>query len=137
MFEEENMRYSTIVRSAAVYDLVLTAPLAIPGMVPVVFGLLGPLNQALGGQAFPVLDTLPLLFVQLMASLVAVWSVLRIVQPRWELGVADAAARGLFSLHYALAIAAGGHPLGWFLLIPEVLWGLVQAWGAAVYRRNE
>lgn len=131
------MKYTSLVRAGGIYDLILVAPLAVPGGVPLLLGLLSPVNVALGGEPFPTFAGLSLLFVQLMGSLVSVWSVLRIVRPRWELGLADAAARGLFSLHYGLAIAAGGHPLGWFLLIPEVFWGLVQAGGAAVYRKHE
>ena len=131
------MKYRQLVRAAAVYDFVLAAPFAVPGLPSLLFGLLGPLNQTMGGTGFPGFDPLQTLFVQLMGSLIAVWSVLRIVRPRWEFGVADASARGLFSLHYALLIAAGGHPLGWFLLVPEVLWGLAQGVGAAVYRRDE
>lgn len=131
------MRYSSLVRASGVYDFVLVAPLAVPGGVSLLFGVLSPLNVALGGDPYPAFASLPLLFVQLMGSIISVWSVLRIVRPRWEFGVADAAARGLFSLHYALALVAGGHPLGWFLLVPEVLWGLAQGVGAAVYRKDE
>lgn len=94
------MKYASLVRAAAIHDLVLVAPLAIPGGVPLVLGVLGPVNTALGGVAFPEFT-------------------------------------GPFSAHYALAIAAGGHPLGWFLLVPEVLWGLAQGVGAAVYRKDE
>lgn len=131
------MKYATMVRAGGVYDLMLVAPLAVPGGVGWMLGWLGPVNVALGGEAYPTLAGIPLLLAQLMGSIIVTWSVLRIVWPRWQLGVADAASRGLFSLHYALLIASGGHPLGWFLLVPEVLWGLAQGVGAAVYRKHE
>jgi uncharacterized membrane protein YeiH len=129
------MKYSIVVRASALYDLIVTAPFAVPGVAPLLLGTLGSLNVSLGGSPFPPFGSEHLLFVNLMGSIVTVWAVLRLIRPRWEFGVADAVGRGLFSLHFALALGAGGHPLLWFLLVPEILWGLVQAvWASPVVR---
>jgi len=120
--------YLAIVRASAVYDVLLTAPFATPWSFTFAHAQLSTLNQQLGGAALPVFGPFHMLFAGLMASLVLVWSVLRLRAPSVALGRYDASARGLFALWMAATLAATGAPLLWLFLVPEAAWGVVQSW---------
>ncbi|PND38023.1 hypothetical protein C1O66_11150 [Paucibacter aquatile] len=121
-------RYLHLVRASGLYDLLLTVGFATPWTLAWLLPQLSALNQALGGQAFPAFEPLHALFCQLMGSLVTVWSLLRLWRPQIHLGRFDAAARALFSLWMALAWWQTQAPLLLVFLLPEMLWGLSQAW---------
>ncbi|WP_430462140.1 hypothetical protein ACQUQU_04945 [Thalassolituus sp. LLYu03] len=127
-------KYLKLVQLSAAYDLLVTSAFAIPGLAAFTLLQLQHMHQTLTLPGiFPAFLPVHLLFVQLMGSLVVVWSLLRLLRPEARLGLMDGVARLLFSLHMALTLFShnGSALIGAFLL-PEILWGLAQLEG---YRR--
>ncbi|GAA1666039.1 hypothetical protein GCM10009830_09610 [Glycomyces endophyticus] len=122
----QRLSYLTVVRASAAYDLVVTAGFATPWTFALVHAGLNALSGALGLDAFPGLDPMQILYANLMGSVVVVWSLLRLARPQRLHGLLDAAARVLFSLWMAYALASGGPDLLWPFLIVEVSWGAIQ-----------
>ncbi|NUQ87634.1 MAG: hypothetical protein HOQ43_04115 [Glycomyces artemisiae] len=118
--------YLTLVRASAVYDLVVTAGFATPWTLALVHTGLDGLSSALGLAAFPALDPMQVLYANLMGSVVVVWSLLRLLRPQRVHGLFDGAARVLFSLWMAYALAHGGPALLWGFLAVEAAWGAAQ-----------
>ncbi|MEU5873503.1 hypothetical protein AB0A73_18340 [Glycomyces sp. NPDC047369] len=118
--------YMKVVRASAVYDLVVTSGFATPWTLALVHAALNGLSGALGLGAFPALDPMQVLYANLMGSVVVVWSLLRLLRPQRVHGLFDGAARVLFSLWMAYALAHGGPALLWGFLAVETAWGAVQ-----------
>jgi hypothetical protein len=117
-------RYRRLVRASAIYDLLATAAFATPWTFAIVTGQLGKLTP------LPPFEPLHVLFANLMGSLVVVWAVLRIREPRPIFGLFDAFGRGLFftwQMHYLLVM--NGSPILWLFAIPELALGLLQGYG--------
>jgi hypothetical protein len=128
--------YLTVVRASAAYDLVVTAGFATPWTFALVHAGLNALAAALGLGAFPDLDPMQVLYANLMGSVVVVWSLLRLARPQRVHGLFDGAARVLFSVWMAYALAHGGPDLLWPFLIVEIGWGVAQLapWAARLRR---
>jgi len=120
--------FLTIVRASAMYDLLLTAPFATPWSFAFAHARLSDANGWLGGGALPPFGDLHMLFAGLMASIVLVWSVLRLRAPSVALGRYDGSARWLFALWMAYTLARTGMPVLWLFVVPEALWGVAQWW---------
>jgi hypothetical protein len=118
--------FLTLVRASAAYDLLLTAPFAMPWTFALVHAQLSAMNQRLGGAALPEFGPFHVLFACLMGSIVLVWTVLRLRAPSVALGRYDGVGRFLFSAWMAWALAASGAPLLWLFLVPEFCWGVAQ-----------
>ena len=132
-------RYRRIVRASAIYDWIVTAPFAFPVLVSWQLSMLVQLDHALGfASAFPTFAPLHLFFINLMGSIVIVWSTLRILRPEPFLGLYDGFARVLFSswMYYYL-IVWNVTGLLWFLVVPESLWGVVQLYGYWLYKKEQ
>ena len=116
------------VRASAGYDLVVTTGFALPFTAPAVFAALGALHTAaaLPGTT-PVPDVFTVLFANFTGSVVAVWSLYRLLRPSWTAGAADVVARGLFSLAMITALSRGASPILAVMLVLELGWGLAQA----------
>lgn len=123
--------FLAIVRASATYDLLLTAPFATPWSFALAHAQLSTLNTALGGAALPAFSPFHLLFAGLMASVVLVWSVLRLRAPSVALGRHDGVARLLFALWMARTLALTGAPVLWLFVVPEAAWALAQWWPVA------
>jgi hypothetical protein len=117
-----------VVRASAVYDLIATALFALPWTAVLVFDVLGSLGFP---GAAPTDTVFTVLFANLMGSIVLVWAVLRILRPSLMLGVADTAARVLFSANMVAALIAGASSFLIGFLVLEVWWALVQ--GGVIY----
>lgn len=131
-------RYRKIVRASALYDWIVTAPFAFPMIVGLHISLLTRLHQFLGLTGnIPAFEPLHLFFINLMGSIVIVWSTLRILRPDPLLGLYDGFARVLFSawMYYYLTVW-GVTGLLWFLVVPESLWGVVQLYGYWLYKKE-
>ncbi len=63
----------------------------------------------------------------LLGSIVCVWAVLRLSDPKVRFGRYDAVARLLFAAWQAYALAHGGSAILLGFLLMEVLFGLLQA----------
>lgn len=116
------------VRSSALYDLIISAPFALPFTAPVLFDVLGALHHSLGlsGLTPSSSDPYTVMFANLMGSIVVVWSVLRLVRPDRTVLVGDAVGRGLFSLGMLGALLNGASTIVAVMLVLEILWGVVQ-----------
>ncbi|GAA2259622.1 hypothetical protein GCM10009853_010780 [Glycomyces scopariae] len=135
----QRLSYLTVVRASAAYDLVVTAGFATPWTLALVHAGLNALSGSLGLAAFPGLDPMQVLYANLMGSVVVVWSLLRLVRPQRLHGLFDAAARVLFSLWMANALAHGAPDLLWAFLVVEIAWGAVQLapWASARFRARD
>jgi hypothetical protein len=122
------MKYKKLVQLSALYDLVITFPFAFPKLCEIQINVLKEIHLRLNlSGTIPEFHPLHYFFINLMGSLVIVWSILRIKYPENILGLFDSFARILFSslmLYYLLIFKVTG--LLWFLLIPEITWGVVQ-----------
>ncbi len=126
------------VRLSAAYDLFVTAPFALPWTAALVLTGLAGAHSGLGldGVAPDPADVFVVLFASLTGSLVTVWSLVRLWRPSLALGLADSVARALFSLAMVVALAAGASTVIVAFLVPEVLWGVVQAGAVLSARRR-
>jgi len=120
--------YRKLVQASALYDLVITAPLATPWTLAFTHALMSALNVRLGGAPLPAFEAFHMFIGGLLGSIVTVWSLLRLRHPSRRLGLYDGAARFLFSGWMAWTLAATGAPLLWLLLVPEFAWGVAQWW---------
>ena len=128
MFAFNPQQFRRVVRASAIYDLVVTAPFATPWTFAIAFGQLSAVNQALGGQPLPAFEPMHQLFALLMASVVMVWSWLRLRTPTPGLGRHDAVTRLLFSTWMLWTWGQTGAPVMLLFLLPEISWAAVQAW---------
>ena len=121
-----NAPYLRIVRSSALYDLIVTAAFATPWTLALLHTALNALSDALGLRGLPELDVMQVFYANLMGSVVLVWSTLRIVRPQVIHGLMDGIARVLFSTWMVYALAHGGPEILWGFLAIEAAWGAVQ-----------
>jgi len=120
--------YLRVVRASAWYDLVATAGFATPWTFAAIFSGLNSLSGVLGISArFPAFAPAHVLMANLLGSIVIVWAILRLREPRVLYGHYDAASRFLFATWQLYALAHGAHPLIWGFFIVEVAFGVVQA----------
>jgi hypothetical protein len=118
--------YLRLVRSSAVYDLIVTAGFATPWTFTLLHAALDAASGALGLRGFPALDLMQVFYANLMGSVVVVWSLLRVVRPQVIHGLFDGIARVLFSSAMVYALAHGGPELLWGFLAVEATWGAAQ-----------
>jgi hypothetical protein len=123
--------YRKVVRYSAIYDVVMTFAFAFPVLAIWNLSLLSDINSQFAfSGSIPVFQPLHLFFVNLMGSVVLVWSAIRIYKPEPILGLYDSFARFLFSfnmLYYLLMHDVSG--LLWVMVIPEFIWGVIQLFG--------
>jgi hypothetical protein len=126
-----NTKYNKIVKMSAWYDLIITAPFAFPFLSELVINNLTSFHYFFNFPGtIPVFEPLHFFFINLMGSIIVVWSILRIRHTQPLFGFYDAHARIAFStwmITYLFIFDAT--PILIFLLIPEILWGIVQYWG--------
>jgi hypothetical protein len=115
-----------IVRASAIYDLVVIAPFLTPWTFAFTHGQMQAQNVMLGGAPLPPFAPLHVLFVCALASLVAIWAVLRIADPQVRFGRYDGTGRVLFAVWMAWALAMSDTPILWVFIVPETLWAIVQ-----------
>lgn len=120
--------YLRIVRASAWYDLVATAGFATPWTFAAIFAGMNNLSALLGMTArFPAFGPAHMLMANLLGSIVIIWAILRLREPRIVYGRYDAASRFLFAAWQLYALAHGAHPLIWGFVVVEVAFGVVQA----------
>ena len=130
------LAYRKLVRISAIYDLLMTFPFALPGLVSLQLATMVKIQGGLGlTGTFPVFEPAHLFFLNLLGSIVTVWSVLRIVQPDPLFGLADGIARAAFSslMIYYLVVWSIPQVVVLFL-VPEILFGVAQLGGYCWYR---
>lgn len=131
--------YQKIVRWSAIYDLIVTAPFALPGLSGLSIAAFAAAHEALElpGYVPPFLGP-HLLFVNLLGCIVVVWSLLRLLRTEAAYGFYDAIARFLFAAWQLYYLLSGQiTPLLWFFFFPELVFGVVQAYGYYLVRERE
>ncbi|MEJ6818931.1 hypothetical protein [Pseudomonas sp. LF-5] len=120
-------QYRQLVRGSAWYDLIVTAAFVTPWSFVVLHGLLTALSQALDlpGE-LPPFEPVHRLMANLFGSVVCMWAVLRIRDPRQIYGRYDAVTRFLFAAWLAYAFAHGASSLVVGFLVLELAWGIAQ-----------
>ncbi|NRA89491.1 MAG: hypothetical protein HRU28_19355 [Rhizobiales bacterium] len=125
------MKYKNIVRGSGFYDLFITAPFMFPTFTVALIEAFKPIGDFFGLERTTMVltaDTLP--WISLMATIVTVWSVLRILNPDRIYGLYDAVARFGFSfwfVFYPLVYLTS--ELTYLFLPAELAWGIVQLYG--------
>jgi hypothetical protein len=131
--------YRRVVQASALYDLIVTASFATPWTFAALHGLLSRVAAALPGS-FPPFEPAQMLMANLLGSIVVVWSVLRLYEPRALYGRFDAAGRLLFACWQAYAVVHGATVLILVFTVAEVSFGVVQllplSWFAPRARRQ-
>ncbi|WDH23603.1 hypothetical protein [Pseudomonas chlororaphis] len=122
-------QYRQLVRASGWYDLIVTAAFVTPWSFLALHGLMQQWSQALDlPGALPPFEPMHMLMVNLMGSIVCVWSVLRIRDPQLAFGRYDAAGRLLFATWQIYALAQGGTALIGVILFFELAWAVAQLW---------
>jgi hypothetical protein len=124
--------YCKIIRTGGIYDFVSTAAFATPWTFVIIMRFLGRFD------ALPDFGPLHLLFANLMGSLVILWALLRIRDPRPVYGLYDSGSRFLFftwELYYLIAMH--GTPIVWFFVFFEILFGAIEGYGYWHLRKSE
>jgi hypothetical protein len=119
--------FRRIVRSSALYDLIMTAAFATPRTYAVMADVLESIHDSTGlTGVVPGIAPDTVFFANLMGSVVIVWSLARILSPEPRLGRLDALARGLFAAWMIHAMLRGVSTILIGFLIVELGWMLVQ-----------
>ena len=123
-------KYRQLVRASAIYDVIATAAFATPWtfhLLHQTLGLISPL---------PAFEPLHVFFVNLLGSIVLVWSALRILRPEPIFGLFDAVARGLFlfwQIYYLMVFDIS--PVVWVFAAFECAFGIAQGYGYWLWYR--
>ena len=120
--------HSPIIRASGIYDVVLLLPFAVPVAASWIIKKLGVINDLLSlPGTIPELSPFALLFVNMMATLAIMYSVLRIRQPNRLYGGYDVVARLLMAtLIFIYLIAFEIAAVMWGFLIVEIMWAILQ-----------
>jgi hypothetical protein len=121
------LRYLSIVRASAWYDLLVTWPFATPWTFVWLYASMGALAQALGlpGTVHP-LDATHVMFANLLGSVVVVWSLARVMSPSVRLGRLDGLARFLFAAWQVNAYLSGASAIVLGFTFFELVFGVLQ-----------
>lgn len=121
---------SRVVRGWALFDLVVSALLALPPAAAVFLNVLYAVNGGLGGAAaVPAFEPVQWFFVCLTGALGVAWAVARIVSPLRTLGRVDAIARLWVTLLILYFVFARGAPTVLLAFgATELAGALHQAW---------
>ena len=120
--------FSSIVRSSGIYDIVIMIPFAIPGVVSWTMHQISNIHNSLSlSGTVPEFSSLHLLFINIMAVITIVWSVLRVLNPTPLYGLYDTVARlliALLMLVYLLQYNVS--EIMWLFFMVEVTWAALQ-----------
>lgn len=79
---QSEIEIARCLRAVSLYDIVVTGPLVLPPLVPLVFKAIAAIDAALGfGTALEALDPTAVFFVNLAAASVLAWAAARISKP--------------------------------------------------------
>ncbi len=116
-----------IVRASAGYDLLVMLAFVTPWTATWLFEVFAALSQALQlTRPTPSLEGDAMLLANLLGSVVVVWSLWRLRNPRRSVGLYDALARLLFTVWQVVAVAHGASFLVLGFTVMEVVFGIAQ-----------
>lgn len=123
----KQLRYLSIVRASAWYDLLITWPFATPWTFVWLYGSMAALAQALGlPGTVHALDATHVMFANLLGSVVVVWSLARVLSPSVRLGRLDGLARFLFAAWQVNAFLSCASTIVLGFTIFELVFGVLQ-----------
>ncbi|WP_229414496.1 hypothetical protein [Zemynaea arenosa] len=117
--------FRRVVQASAWYDLIVTAGFATPWTFAIIHGLLQQAAAGLPGT-LPPFEPAHMLMANLLGSIVVVWALLRLHEPRALYGRFDAAGRVLFAAWQLYAVAHGASVLVLGFTVVEIGFGIVQ-----------
>lgn len=117
--------YRRIVLASAWYDLFATIGFATPWTFAAIHVVLTAAAAGLPGS-FPEFEPAHVLLANLLGSIVTIWAVIRIRDPRREYGLYDAAGRFLFAAWQIYAVANGASVVLLAFTTVEVLFLFLQ-----------
>ena len=124
------MNYQKIVRASTVYDLVITTPFMFPPIALGIIGLASQFGEAIGLKTHMNITPDTLIWISLMATVVTLWSILRVLSPERRFGLYDGFGRLSFSFWFLFyPLVYGTSELSYLFLGPELIWAVVQLWG--------
>lgn len=124
------MNFNKIVRASAIYDILLTTPFMLPPLALGIINLAKPIGDALGLKSEMDITDDTFIWISLMATIVTLWSILRIISPERRFGLYDGIGRVSFSFWFLFyPLAYGTSELSYLFLGPEIMWAIVQLWG--------
>ncbi len=124
--------YRLLVRSSGIYDLLATAAFATPWTFQLVHQVLGSISQ------LPEFQPLHVFFVNLLGSIVVVWSLLRVLRPEPIFGLFDSFARALFFTWQVYYLVVWNvTPVVWVFAGFELFFFVTQAYGYWLLQRVE
>lgn len=120
--------FSSIIRSSGIYDIIIMIPFAIPGVVAWTMHQISNFHNSLMlSGTVPEFSSMHLLFINIMATITIVWSVLRIVNPIPLYGIYDTVTRifiAAIMLVYLLQYNVS--EIMWLFFIVEITWAVLQ-----------
>jgi hypothetical protein len=121
------LRYLSIVRASAWYDMIATLPFATPWTFVWLYGSMATLAQSLGlpGSVHP-LDATLVMFANLLGSVVVVWSLARLLSPSIQLGRLDGVARFMFAAWQVNAFLTGANAIVLGFTLFELVFGILE-----------
>lgn len=119
--------YLRVTRASAVYDIVQVLPFLTPWTFALFYEWLSQLNVGLGAAPLPPCAPVHLLLGTLLGILVLLWSTYRLGTPCRRLGRFDAIGRLSFAFWIAWAMLQARLPVLWIFLLPELIWGVLEA----------
>lgn len=123
-----------LLRAAALYDIVVTGPLVLAPVVPLVFKAIAGIDAALGfGTTFAVLDPTAVFFINLAAASVLAWAAIRIKRPDRSALFIDVLYRLVLIACQIWAVTNGATPV---LLGISATLGLITVLETATFLRR-
>jgi len=120
--------FSSIIRSSGIFDIVIMMPFAIPGVVEWTMHQISNIHNSFSlSGTVPEFSPLHLLFINIMAIITIVWSVLRVRNPIPLYGLYDTVTRIFIAttmLVYLLQYNVS--EIMWLFLMVEVTWAVLQ-----------
>jgi hypothetical protein len=120
--------FSAIIRSSGIYDIVIMIPFAIPGLVAWTMHQISNVHDSLMlAGTVPEFSSMHLLFINIMAIVTIVWSVLRVIDPIPLYGIFDTVSRifiAAIMLVYLLQYNISG--ILWIFFMVEITWAIIQ-----------
>ena len=132
--------HKSIVRGSGIYDVVILLPFAIPGVVEWTMLFISNIHHSLFLQgSMPTFSPFHFLFINVMAIVSIVWSVIRIMNPLAIYGWYDTVARILIAITMLVYLVEYQvSQILWVFIVAEVAWATLQINGYfSKYKRIE
>lgn len=127
--------YKRIVQFGAIYDLLATAGLAVPTLLPYVLFLIKYLDTIFGFKTvFLPLDQTALLLINIGGCAYVVWALARLWAPSHNFGKLDALLRFMIVLCQIFAVTHGATPILLGLAAVLAAIGVLELWSVSEVR---